>query len=78
MLTNFFYEGDEGHWKVGEEKNAEECSLSIEATSFAILTSLTMNDLSGARPLVNFVLGAMKPGGVFVTSQVNYYYNKYF
>ena len=48
----------------------EESSISIESTSYAILTSLAMNDLNSARPFVNFLLRAMKPGGVFVSSQV--------
>ena len=66
-----FNEGDEEHWKVeGEEENVKESSLSVEATSYAVLTSLAMNDLDEARPFVNFVLSAMKPNGAFVTSQV--------
>ena len=65
-----FYEGDEELWKVGEEENVEESSLSVEATSYAVLTSLAMSDLDEARPFVNFVLRAMKPNGAFVTSQV--------
>lgn len=50
----------------------EESSLSIEATSYAALTSLAMGDLDGARPFVNFVLGVMKPTGVFVTAEVKW------
>ena len=48
----------------------EASSLSIETTSYAILTSLAMGDLNTARPFVNFVLRAMKPNGEFVKSQV--------
>ena len=66
-----FYEGDEEHWKVGEEEeNVKESSLSVEATSYAVLTSLAMNGLDEARPFVNFVLSAMKPNGAFVSSMV--------
>lgn len=65
-----FCEGDEEYWNVGEEANAKESSLSVEATSYAVLTSLAMNDLDDARPFVNFVLSAMKPNGAFVSSLV--------
>lgn len=67
----FSNEDDEEYWKVGEEEeNVEESSLAVQAASYAVLTSLAMNDLEKARPLVNFILRAMKPNGVFVTSQV--------
>ena len=50
--------------------NAKDCPLSVEASSYAILTSLAMNDFSAARPIVNFVLRAMKPNGAFVSTTV--------
>ena len=68
-----FCEDDEEHWKVGEDENVKESSLSVEATSYAVLTSLAMNDLDDARPFVNFVLKAMKPNGAFVSSQVKFF-----
>ena len=65
-----FFKGEEGYFLIEEEDSLKESSLSIESTSYAILTSLAMNDLDIVKPFVNFLLRAMKPGGVFVSSQV--------